>query len=445
MSRFIHPYETFRDTPGQVRAGGFVSFFTNTTATLTTIYSDIDLTATQSNPYELDDYGRVVGDIFFQGLVTIQETNADGSDVVTTDNVSSGLVPYGNGINAQAGDYSLVASDNGKTIVGNHATAQTFTLLAAATAGDKWKCTLHAGSTGAISISGTVGGLTDAVVYPGQSMIIVCNGTIYEATTTQVNIGNGINTQSGNYTILLSDNGKTIVGTHAASMTVTLPDPGTDVPDKFTVTIHAGSVTGVILIVGVVGGISSPTIKSGETYVITTNRTIWEGFFFPAYARVVSNYVNGRSNYVGDDTGVDPTAFDVDAVIAASWESVGPTGSSATNIWTGMDSIPSNLTTAAFVKLRIFNSIEGSTDNQEYYQIVYARITGSSTAAGGLTQVSKTREYNRAGAAEAVADENMAFPSVPLDSSLRFDLYRAVNGTSPTVSVLAYMEGWVQE
>ncbi len=85
----INPYQTFRGSTGRPRASGWVSFFVNTTAVLDTIYSDDDLTVTQTNPYQLDAYGRIKGDVKYAGLMTLQETNEDGSDVITTDNVTT--------------------------------------------------------------------------------------------------------------------------------------------------------------------------------------------------------------------------------------------------------------------------------------------------------------------------------------------------------------------
>lgn len=85
----INPYQTFYDSLGKVRAAGLVTFFINKTSTKASIYSDELLTVTQNNPYTLDAYGRITGDIKFQGLMTLQVTNSDGSDVITIDNVST--------------------------------------------------------------------------------------------------------------------------------------------------------------------------------------------------------------------------------------------------------------------------------------------------------------------------------------------------------------------
>jgi len=100
----INPYQIFYDSTGQPRANGTVTFYVNTTTTLGSIYSDEALTVSQSNPYTLDAYGRILGDVKYSGLMTIAVANADGSDVITTDNVattnSGVLSEWGGGIKA---------------------------------------------------------------------------------------------------------------------------------------------------------------------------------------------------------------------------------------------------------------------------------------------------------------------------------------------------------
>lgn len=85
----VNPDEIFFDSTGLPRAGGFATFFVNTTTTKANIYSDEALTVAQANPYTLDAYGRIAGDVKFTGLVTMQLTNSDGSDIRTIDNVTT--------------------------------------------------------------------------------------------------------------------------------------------------------------------------------------------------------------------------------------------------------------------------------------------------------------------------------------------------------------------
>lgn len=85
----VNTYQTFRDSTGAVRANGTVTFFVNTTTTKTSIFSDEALTIAQNNPYTLDAFGRIAGDVKFSGKVTILEANSDGSNPLTTDNVTT--------------------------------------------------------------------------------------------------------------------------------------------------------------------------------------------------------------------------------------------------------------------------------------------------------------------------------------------------------------------
>lgn len=85
----INPYQTFTDSTGAVRAGGFLKFFENGTTTKASIFSDEALTVAQTNPYTLDSNGQVQADVKYAGLLTVQESNINGSDVKITDNVAT--------------------------------------------------------------------------------------------------------------------------------------------------------------------------------------------------------------------------------------------------------------------------------------------------------------------------------------------------------------------
>ena len=87
----LNPYQTFYTSTGAVRSLGTVTFYTNTTTTLASIYSDEALTVAQNNPYTLDASGRIAGDVKYSGLMSIQVANADGSDIVSQDNVASAV------------------------------------------------------------------------------------------------------------------------------------------------------------------------------------------------------------------------------------------------------------------------------------------------------------------------------------------------------------------
>lgn len=123
-------------------------------------------------------------------VTTDMDAGSDNAGVARADiNLMAGAVndmmgqpPMGSGFNEQTGTtYSIATSDNGKLVVGNHATNITVTLLAAATAGAQFKNEIHAGhAAGTVTITGTVGALVNPVLYPGDTLKYYCNGTVYE-------------------------------------------------------------------------------------------------------------------------------------------------------------------------------------------------------------------------------------------------------------------------
>ena len=85
----INPYQTFRDSAGQPLAAGTITFNDNLLTTKSTIYSDEALTVAQTNPYTLDAYGRIAGDVKYIGLKRLVIKTAAGGTVRTLDNVAA--------------------------------------------------------------------------------------------------------------------------------------------------------------------------------------------------------------------------------------------------------------------------------------------------------------------------------------------------------------------
>jgi|GEM_PF-4574055 len=79
--------------------------------------------------------------------------------------------------------YTIVSGDRGKIIEYTGSVAATITLTAAATLGAGWYCILKhsgTGTTGAtkrLAISGTLDGVVNPAVYPGDTRIIQSDGT----------------------------------------------------------------------------------------------------------------------------------------------------------------------------------------------------------------------------------------------------------------------------
>jgi hypothetical protein len=87
-NEIINPYQQFLDDAGNPLAAGTITFYVNNTTTLTTVYSDEALTIAQANPYTLDGFGRVIGDVKFSGKIRIVIKTSTGAVVRTIDNVS---------------------------------------------------------------------------------------------------------------------------------------------------------------------------------------------------------------------------------------------------------------------------------------------------------------------------------------------------------------------
>ena len=88
-NEIINPYQTFRDAAGQPLAAGTITFNDNLLTTKSTIYSDEALTVAQTNPYTLDAYGRIAGDVKYIGLKRLVIKTAAGGTVRTLDNVAA--------------------------------------------------------------------------------------------------------------------------------------------------------------------------------------------------------------------------------------------------------------------------------------------------------------------------------------------------------------------
>lgn len=128
---------------------------------------------------------------------------------------------------------------------------------------------------------------------------------------------------------------------------------------------------------------------------------------------------------------ISTTSIDVNIDIAAStWESVGPTGSGADNIWTALDSLPLE---ADWVELRIRADTINTGDFVNYK--MWARKTGSSLGATDSTLVAHHALALPGRTAVQVRLTTQAM--VPVDGSNRFDLqWQRIAGTSGANSVL---------
>lgn len=117
----INPFQLFRDDRGKALSSGYLRVLVNRTTTVGTAFSDSDLTTPQTvDPYQLDAYGRVRGDLRWSGERTIELYDANLAFVRRLDDVVSAVDTSGFAINfasvaAMVADTSLEAGDVAET------------------------------------------------------------------------------------------------------------------------------------------------------------------------------------------------------------------------------------------------------------------------------------------------------------------------------------------
>lgn len=166
------------------------------------------------------------------------------------------------------------------------------------------------------------------------------------------------------------------------------------------------------------GGTFSGDVDAGSG---TTKRVSVGGTF-------VSN-ANGNPN-------VSDTILDVDANVAeTTWESVGPTDSGKDNIWTALDSVP---TDADWVIVKIQHlASETTTGSGSVISSVAVRKNGSSEVYSNLNVVSTIQDY--ATSAGNVSAGTMAHVRIPVSSSC-FDIYWSSAILTNVINL--FLEGW---
>ena len=141
-----------------------------------------------------------------------------------------------------------------------------------------------------------------------------------------------------------------------------------------------------------------------------------------------SNY-NVCNKFVLQENGIGQGPFDILNIANGTYESIGPSASGATNIWTILDILPTNAK-AVYLKATAEDITTGVLD-------LYCRKTGSSAAMNGAT-----RSFYVSSATTDI-DTNVDFFYALLDTSLRFDLGRS-NGASLGGTCSLYLIGWLE-
>lgn len=129
----------------------------------------------------------------------------------------------------------------------------------------------------------------------------------------------------------------------------------------------------------------------------------------------------------GDTLQSDATAFDIDSNLTVStWESIGPTGSSATNIWADLDNIPDDID---WIELYFKCELVGLDLSDSFAEAhLYGRKTGASSSVNLATEIMENRFLIQV--VPATNSHRMKWTTVrriPVDTSNRFDLQYTLN------------------
>lgn len=150
----------------------------------------------------------------------------------------------------------------------------------------------------------------------------------------------------------------------------------------------------------------------------------------------VTNYISSDVNYIYSKDDISPPVFDVDAVIGASWESVGPTGSGATNIWTALDAVPDS---AKAITVRTLGIVTRTGSIGCYTTSLSSRVGGFTHTFGAPHIISYVT-----GCSETTGNAQTASLSevtIPVSSAIIFDLYLDNTGSS-TINFGMYLIGF---
>lgn len=152
----------------------------------------------------------------------------------------------------------------------------------------------------------------------------------------------------------------------------------------------------------------------------------------------VSGYVSGMRVFIRENGG-STTTFDVSTnVTESTFESVGPTGSLATNIWSAMDTITAG---ARIAIIRCEFYALGTESGTNILGQVFVRMTGDSTAASNSNRIQYIQKDNN-NLTEVPEEGDIVEVYVPLDSSRRFDItWSCVNEASVNINI--YLVGFI--
>ena len=173
------------------------------------------------------------------------------------------------------------------------------------------------------------------------------------------------------------------------------------------------------------------TGSPGEAIVVNATS---DGYIL---AGVAGSATNTFVNAADGGPYASAVTFDGTLPTVATWESIGPTGSGASHIWTALDSVPSD---ADWIEVHalIFSYVAGGTASVIQNQEVHVRKNGSSVGFNWETMLVTAAQWSDALGNAAGAAVNVM--KIPVNSRV-FDYYRSSSfGTSVTIQL--QLTGW---
>lgn len=145
----------------------------------------------------------------------------------------------------------------------------------------------------------------------------------------------------------------------------------------------------------------------------------------------ISGWNVSRFYYIKDVSNVFNNAFDATSITVNTWESVGPTGSGATNIWTNLDDLIGS--GASYLDLRI--KITGNNPAGSASGLANFRKTGDTTTTTSTCQRSFISvNVTGSGASNTIISGETSI-RIPVDSLVRFDLHYPTQSGTPTIEI----------
>jgi hypothetical protein len=224
----LFPYAFFQefDDQGDPLAGGKLYSYEAGTSTPKTTYSDSDGATPNANPVVFDSYGRAnvwLGDGSYKFILK----DADDNTIYTVDNIGGdSAAAFGSTVSEISGNLSVTEVYANAVITAT--AAATLSLLPAATAGEGFYFVVknaHASASVTLDpdLSETIDGAATVTIGPGQSALVITNGTDWRTMFLATVSATGNNTLSGSNTftgkVLLPTDGELTIATGAVTVT----------------------------------------------------------------------------------------------------------------------------------------------------------------------------------------------------------------------------------